>query len=81
MVVAMGLSAIVTIPMASRYAQAKVQQIAASGKGQPTRAPAIVMPIFVAAIGSLVVGMVAGFAASRLLPPADPPARRVRRVK
>lgn len=78
MTVTMALSAIITIPMASRYAQAKVQQIAATGKGQSTRAPAIVMPIFVAAIGSLILGMVAGLIASRLLPPAAPSSRRRR---
>lgn len=80
MVVTMAISAIVTIPMASRYSQAKVQQIAASGKSGPAHTvPGIVMPIFVAAIGSMLLGIGAGLVAGRLLPPAEPPARRGRR--
>lgn len=81
MTVTMALSAIVTIPMASRYSMAKVQQVA-SAKGGPD--PGAIMqtaifPSLAALFASGLLGTLAGFIASRLLPPAEPSSRKSRR--
>lgn len=84
MVVTMALSAIVTIPMASRYSNGQAQRTIAEHKGRPGELASGVMikaviPMAIAVIGSFVLGMVAGFVAGRLLPPTEAPVRRGRR--
>lgn len=72
MVVTMAVSGIVTIPIAARYSNAQSQQ-AIEAKGRPTAvAVSAMVPVLVALIGSIVVGMVAGAVAMRLLPSKKP---------
>ena len=79
MVVTLAISAIVAIPMASRYSQAAAQK-AVKDKEKPTAvAKTAILPMMFVVIGSFVVAIGAGLVAGRLLPPAEPPARRGRR--
>jgi uncharacterized membrane protein YedE/YeeE len=79
MVVTLAISAIVTIPIASRYSQTAAQQ-AVTNKEKPTAvAKTAVIPTLIAVIGSMLLGIGAGLVAGDLLPLAEPPARRGRR--
>ena len=82
MVVTMALSAIVTLPIAQRYSQGKLKEVAAAHKGGPvasTLFTTAIYPSMFAAIGSMLLGIGAGLVASRLLPPAESTSRRGRR--
>lgn len=82
MVVTMALSGIVTLPIAQRYSQAKIQQVAAAHKSGPiasTLFTSAIYPSLFALIGSMLLGIGAGLVAGRLLPPTEPTARRGRR--
>ena len=79
MVLTLAISAIVAIPIASRYSQAAAKQ-AVTNKEKPTAVvKTAVMPMMFAVIGSMLLGIGAGLVAGQLLPPAEPPARRGRR--
>ena len=76
MVVTLAISAIIAIPIASRYSQAAAQQ-AVTNREKPTEVvKTAVIPTLIALIGSMLLGIGAGLIAGRLLPSAEPPARR-----
>lgn len=81
MVVTMALSLIVTLPIAQRYSQAKVQAVAASHKGGGLPSALLtsaIYPSLAAFIGSTLLGTLAGFMVGRKLPRAERGARRDR---
>jgi uncharacterized membrane protein len=79
MVLTLAISAIVVIPIASKYSQAAAQQ-AVTNKEKPTDVvKTAVIPTLIAVIGSMLLGIGAGLVAGDLLPLAEPPTRRGRR--
>jgi len=85
MVVTTALSILVTIPIAQRYAQARVQEVTANHKGRPGEMAVSVMnnsiyPSLAAVFGSFMLGALAGIVVGRLLPRSVPTARRFRRA-
>jgi len=85
MVVTTVLSILVTIPVAQRYAQARVQEVTANHKARPGEMAASVMnsaiyPSLAAVFGSFMLGALAGIVVGGLLPRSVPTTRRYRRA-
>jgi len=82
MVLTMGLSLLVTLPIAQRYSQVKVQQVAANHKGGPGLATNVMTtalyPSLAAVIGSALLGTLAGLIVAKKLPRSESRRRRAR---
>jgi len=82
MVVTMAMSFLIALPFATKWGQARVQEIAKTEKGKglgPKLMYQGVIPQVLVAFGCISLGIVVGFVVAKKLPPADPPAKRSRR--
>ena len=80
-VVTMTVSSVIAIPFASKWGQARVQQIVKTEKGAglgPKLMYQGVLPQVLAVFGCMGLALVVGLVVAKKLPPTDPPAKRAR---
>jgi hypothetical protein len=81
-VVTMAVSFLIAIPIASKWGQARVQEIAKTEKGKGLGQKLMyqgVVPQVLTVFGCMGLALVVGAVVAKKLPPADPIAKRSRR--